>query len=55
LKSVGLGPDEIFGELQAFAGGMDREPSRQAAVLAVLSYFFESCDIFEDALQDASA
>jgi hypothetical protein len=55
LKSVGLGPDEIFGELQAFAGGMDGEPSRQAAVLAVLSYFFESCDIFEDALQDASA
>lgn len=55
LKSVGLGPDAIFGELQTFAGGMHGEPSRQAAVLAVLSYFFERCDIFEDALEDTSA
>jgi hypothetical protein len=55
LKSVGLDPDAIFGELQTFAGGMDGEPSRQAAVLAVLSYFFERCDIFEDRLQDARA
>lgn len=49
LQALGLGPDVIFGELQTFAGGMDGEPSRQAAVLAVLSYFFERCDIFEDA------
>jgi len=55
LKTAGLGPDAIFGELQAFAGGMDGEPSRQAAVLAVLSYFFERCDIFEDELQGVSA
>ncbi|MBC7635840.1 MAG: hypothetical protein H7251_09585 [Acetobacteraceae bacterium] len=48
LKSVGLSPDDIFGELQAFAGGMNGEPARQGAVLAVLSYFFERCDIFED-------
>jgi hypothetical protein len=54
LKTVGLEPDAIFGELQAFAGGMDGEPSWQAAVLAVMSYFFEHCDIFEDALQDVS-
>ena len=51
LKAVGLSPDKIFGELQAFAGGMDGEPSRQGAVLAVLSYFFERCDIFEDAIE----
>jgi hypothetical protein len=48
LKAVGLRPDQIFGQLQAFAGGMDGDPSHQGAVLAVLSYFFERCDIFED-------
>lgn len=48
LKAVGLTPDEIFGELQSFAGGMNGTPSHQAAVLAVLSYFFERCDVFED-------
>ena len=52
LKLMELRPDEIFAELQAFAGGMSGEPSRQGAVLAVLSYFFERCDIFEDALQE---
>ncbi|PWC36599.1 ABC-three component system protein [Azospirillum sp. TSO35-2] len=48
LKAVGLSPDEIFGELQSFAGGMNGTPAHQAAVLAVISYFFERCDIFED-------
>ena len=51
LKVVNLSPDQIFGELQSFAGGMDGEPSHQGAVLAVLSYFFERCDIFEDIVQ----
>lgn len=51
LKASGLPPDDIFGELQAFAGGMTGEPARQGAVLAVLSYFFERCDIFEDAIR----
>lgn len=55
LKAVDLGPDQIFGELQAFAGGMDGEPTHQGAVLAVLSYFFERCDIFEDVAQDVDA
>ena len=50
LKAAGLMPDEIFGQLQSFAGGMDGEPSHQGAVLAVMSYFFERCDIFEDAV-----
>jgi hypothetical protein len=53
LKNAGLGPEAIFSQLQTFAGGMDGEPSYQGAVLAVLSYFFERCDIFEDAPQDA--
>ena len=39
--------DQVFGHLQQYAG-MGGEPPRQAAVLAVLSYFFERCDIFED-------
>jgi hypothetical protein len=55
LKAVDLSPDQIFGQLQAFAGGMDGEPSHQGAVLAVLSYFFERCDIFEDAVRDPRA
>lgn len=52
LKAVELSPDQIFAELQSFTGGMEGVPSHQAAVLAVMSYFFERCDIFEDADQD---
>ena len=52
LKAIGHTPDEIFADLQEFAGGMHGEPARQGAVLAVLSYFFERCDIFEDAKPD---
>lgn len=50
VKAQGASPDAIFTELQSFAGGMEGSPQRQAAVLAVLSYFFDSCDIFEDEL-----
>ena len=53
LKAVELSPDQIFGELQSFAGGMEGEPSHQGAVLAVLCYFFERCDIFEDVVRGA--
>lgn len=54
LKCLGLTADEIFGEIQVFAGGADtsRDPAHQAAVLAVMSYFFERCDIFEDRSED---
>lgn len=55
LATAGLSPDQIFGELQSFAGGMEGEPSHQGAVLAVLSYFFERCDIFEDDARDTTA
>lgn len=42
-------PDEIFGELESWAGGADRgTPKHQLAVLAILAYFFDSCDIFEE-------
>lgn len=48
LRSDGHSPDEIFAALQAFAGGSTRrEAEHEAAVLAVLSYLFERCDIFE--------
>jgi hypothetical protein len=42
-------PDEIVQDLIIFAGGNRQgTPVEQAAVLAVLSYLFERCDIFED-------
>jgi hypothetical protein len=48
LRSEHRSPDDIFAELQGFTGGSTLgPPSRQAAVLAVLAYFFQECDIFE--------
>lgn len=48
LRRAGRSPDEIFGDLQVFVGGSTRgTPSQEAAVLAVLAHFFETCDIFE--------
>ncbi|MCU0659087.1 MAG: hypothetical protein MUF64_28685 [Polyangiaceae bacterium] len=47
-----LDPDSIFMELQRFAGGnVVRTPSTQSAVLAVLAFFFEECDIFERSVE----
>ncbi|WP_296710693.1 ABC-three component system protein [Rhodoblastus sp.] len=47
LKSLDLPADSVFKHLQDYAG-MNGEPKRQGAALAVLSYFFDNCDIFED-------
>jgi len=48
LKNEGVGPDEIFQRLQVFTGGeLTQEPKHQAAVLSVLAYLFDECDIFE--------
>ena len=47
LKAFDLPADAIFKHLQDYAG-MNGEPKRQGAALAVLAYFFDSCDIFED-------
>ena len=47
LRGSDRSPDQIFGHLQQYAG-TGGDPGRQAAALAVLSYFFERCDIFED-------
>lgn len=42
-------PNQIFAELQSWAGGDHRGmPEHELAVLTVLAYFFERCDIFEE-------
>jgi len=42
-------PSVIFSELQLWAGGgTNQTPEIQVAVLAVLAYFFERCDIYEE-------
>ena len=47
LKSIKLEPDRIFSCLQQFTG-FEGDPKRQAAAMAVMAYFFDRCDIFED-------
>lgn len=47
----GLTPNQIFNELQAWAGGEKRgAPEHELAVLTILAYYFERCDIFEEPL-----
>jgi len=47
-RGLDMDPDIIFLKLQEFAGGYVRgTPTYEAAVLAVLAYLFEQCDIFE--------
>ena len=52
LKRLGLAPDAIYAHLEQFVG-VQGEPRRKTAALAVLSYFFERCDIFEDVDDEA--
>lgn len=41
-------PNGIFSELQAWAGGRGRgTPEHEMAVLTVIAYYFERCDIYE--------
>jgi len=41
-------PNGIFSELQAWSGGRGRgTPEHEMAVLAVIAYYFERCDIYE--------
>ena len=47
LKDSGKAPDDIFVGLQRGTGAQG-SPKRQVAALAVLSYLFDRCDIFED-------
>ena len=48
LRAQELPPDDIFAKLQQNAGA-GGTPKQQTAALAALSYYFERCDIFEDA------
>lgn len=42
-------PNEIFSEIQDWAGGTDRgTPESELAVLSIIAYYFDSCDIFEE-------
>ena len=42
-------PNDLFAEIQAWAGGDGRgSPEHELAVLTVIAYYFERCDIFEE-------
>lgn len=47
LIKSGIKGDELFIQMYNFSHHNDPDPSRQAAGLAVLCYFFETCDVFE--------
>lgn len=49
LRDSGASPDDIFVELKSFACGDSGDVKAQVSSLAVLSYFFERCDIYENA------
>ena len=54
-KTLEMDPDLIFRKLQEFTGGLDQgTPTDQAAVLAVLAYLFEQCDIFERSSEEVA-
>jgi hypothetical protein len=44
-----MSPDQVFTELESWAGGNVRgTPEHELAVLTVMAYYFERCDIFEE-------
>lgn len=48
LAATGFESNEVLVKLQQFAGWGRRDSSHDAAVLAVIVYFLDRCDIFED-------
>ena len=48
LADTGFESNEILAKLQQFAGWGRRDGRHDAAVLAVIVYFIDGCDIFED-------
>ena len=54
LRDLDLSSDRIFQYLCQFAG-VSGEPVRQSAAMAVLMYFFDRCDIFEDSKEGEEA
>jgi hypothetical protein len=47
LRAADFTGDELFISMREFSSGGSSEFVRQAAGLAVLSYLFESCEVFE--------
>jgi hypothetical protein len=47
LRDGGAEPAEAFRELLIFAGGAHGDPDRDVAALAIVTYFFTTCQIFE--------
>ena len=47
LKALKLTSDQIFNYLQKFTG-FEGDLKRQAAAMAVMAYFFDECDIFDN-------
>jgi len=55
-KILSMESDIIFFKLQEFAGGQKRgTPTYEAAVLAVIAYLFEQCDIFERSPEEVTS
>lgn len=54
MKDAGHDPAQIFFVFVDMCGGLDRPPQGRAALLAVLSYYFNSCNIFENAPEAAT-
>lgn len=52
LRDAGLEPDEIVLALVEWIAGPALSTATQAAALAVVAFFFEQCDIFEDPSKD---
>lgn len=43
------GPGQVFHKLQSWAGGDHRgTPEHELAVVTIIAYYFERCDIFEE-------
>lgn len=47
LKKAGVGSDELFWDLFEFASNGSPDFKTRAAGLAILTYFFETCEVFE--------
>jgi len=52
LKLSGEEPAKIFQQLLIFAGGATGDVEREAAALAIVTYFFSACEIFEQPPED---
>lgn len=47
VAAEGAEPDDAFGAMLAFAGGVSTDVARKAAALSVVAHFFSTCEIFD--------